>query len=729
MLQIDKVEAIEGVQVYGDDESFSTFYLLPETPRYRRDTNGMPIFKFLKYRLPVDRPDGKKGGGFLIFDAEFVVDEEKMPAIRERLEAKIAQSAGQLGIPTPPLTLGPISYLDGEAKLNFLNSAGVLVSQVFNPAKPSLIGTNITPFSVELTPEGATLAEQALQGLGGIVQVSYKLVFWAKLPPLAIHAYFNSTKFYSFFQTIDVEWRFWQEDDYRETVREQMITSESMVVDVDQGGASAELRDEMSDWAFRMLEKRIEQKMIAELVPVPEDQRKLPDGIENVTRDISSTSITSFTVDITQRATEEWDIYPQGTLPNITSIKRPDGTAIVWEDFADEVDLDDPFFKQLRVDVRVNADFEKLPIHSVEVKVLYKGKPMPALDEGPEGEAVFSTADALAKFATFVKADDFSYVYSYQVNYEGTSRTYESEPVTTDEGTITVGVDDVGILLVDIAPGDINWTDVKSAQVRFTYEDPEADVAPIEEQFVLTQAQPTAQVKEVIFKPFRKAYKYQVKYFMQDGREYQTAEQEGRSHNLFINDPFTGRKTVKVIGVGDFDNSIDNVFVDLDYADETNKYTQEKSVVINKDTRFFDWAFPVVDDSLGVVKYAGNVVLRNGTTQPIAEATSDSGTILVPRAPVASLEVEIVTDLIDFTAVKLIRVSLNYVDDANLATVTEDRVFSAQNNKSQKVRFAIFDAAKKSYGWQVQYFMADNSRKEATGSDVTDTVLVLEVPT
>ena len=36
----------------------------------------------------------------------------------------------------------------------------------------------------------------------------------------------------------------------------------------------------------------------------------------------------------------------------------------------------------------------------------------------------------------------------------------------TDEGNVTVGVDDVGILSVDIAPGDINWEEVKSVQVR-----------------------------------------------------------------------------------------------------------------------------------------------------------------------------------------------------------------------------------------------------------------------
>ena len=36
MLQIDKVQQIEGVTVYGDHEHFNIFYLIPQQPRYRR---------------------------------------------------------------------------------------------------------------------------------------------------------------------------------------------------------------------------------------------------------------------------------------------------------------------------------------------------------------------------------------------------------------------------------------------------------------------------------------------------------------------------------------------------------------------------------------------------------------------------------------------------------------------------------------------------------------------
>ena len=75
MLQIDKVQEIDGVTLYGDSDQINVFYPIPQQPRYRLDPQGQPSFSFFKYRYPVDHPDGKKGGGFLLFDVEFVVDE------------------------------------------------------------------------------------------------------------------------------------------------------------------------------------------------------------------------------------------------------------------------------------------------------------------------------------------------------------------------------------------------------------------------------------------------------------------------------------------------------------------------------------------------------------------------------------------------------------------------------------------------------------------------------
>lgn len=321
MLRIDLRHMHEGITVFDDDTAFNKFYVLPNEPRYRLDANGNPAFKFIKYRFPVDRPGGKKGGGFIIFDVEFVVPEQKMPKIQQQLEDLVRQRARELGVQPPPVEIGTFIYTSGETLLNLFNDSKDLVQSKFNPGQPSLFGNNITSLALELSPEGATLAEAALQGKGGIVQVVYKLRFWAKLPPLSVHGWFNSVQFYSFFQTIDVDWNFWDEDDYRETLREQTIASQSMGVEViSNSPLDDKLKDEVRSWALDTIQKTAEKKMIAALTPVPDDQRNLPDGIENVTRDISKTRIDSFSLDYKESSTVEYGINPQGTLPNITSL-------------------------------------------------------------------------------------------------------------------------------------------------------------------------------------------------------------------------------------------------------------------------------------------------------------------------------------------------------------------------------------------------------------------------
>jgi len=618
MLQIDKVQQIEGVTVYGDRDLFNVFYPLPQQPRYRLNAEGKPSFAFYKYRFPVDRPDGKKGGGFLLFDVEFVVEPEKLAKIKEVLAPQVQVDANRLGItPVPDVIFGTFTFTKGASSL--LYPEGLVEKQIPNGGKPSLFGNNVSTFALELPPEGATFFEQAMQGLGGAVSIVYDLWFWAQLPAINVTAFFNATKFYSFYQTIDTDWNLWSEDSYRETLREQMIQSESMVLNFSWGGVTDEkVRAPIRDWATKALEEAVERNMVDAIAPMSDDQRKKPDGVDNVTRDITSTKISNVTIRYKESQTVEWNVVPQGILPNITSLKAADGTPIKWSDYARTIDLNDPFFKTLRVNAFVNADFTNLPIHSVEVKLLYNGRPMPNLAEGdPDGEVVLNNEAAVGKFATFVENDNWKYKYSYQVNYRGASRQFQSPEIETNEGNLTIGVDDVGLLSVDVSAGDLNWTEIDRAAVRLTYADEDNGVAPIEEQFQLTQAAPTTRIQRVIFQPMRKNYKYSVKYFMKGGKEYQGPDFEGRSQKLFINDVFDARQTVSVRGVGDFTGRIQTIFVDLEYNDATNKYTQNKSQALTGASPFFEWTFPVINDKAGKVTYKATVAYKDGTNEEL----------------------------------------------------------------------------------------------------------------
>jgi hypothetical protein len=727
MLQIDMVQQIEGITVFGDHAQFNVFYPLPQQPRYRRNAQGKPSFAFYKYRFPVDHPDGKKGGGFLLFDVEFVVEEATLAKVKEALAAQVAQEANRRRIsPVPEVIIGSFTYTKGTSAL--LYPEGLVTKMIPNGGRPSLFGNNVSTFALELPPEGATFFEQAMQGQGGAVSIVYDLWFWARLPAVNIRAFFNATKFYSFYQTIDTEWNLWAEDEYRETIREQMIQSESERIDIEFGGVTdPKVQGQLRDWATRALEDAVERNMIEAIAPVPDDQRKAPDGIEDVTRDITSTKIANVSIQYRESQTVEWNVAPQGILPNITTLVDASGAPIKWSDYARVIDLDDPFFKTLRINAFVNADFKNLPIHSVEVKLSYKGKPMANLTEGePDGEVVMNGEDDVGKFAAFVENNDWKYKYSYQVNYRGESRIFQSPEVETNEGTLTIGVDDVGILAIDVSAGDLNWTELDRAAVTLKYADEDGGVEPIEEQFQLTQAAPQYRIQRVIFQPMRKNYRYRVKYFMKNGKEYQGSEIEARSQKLFINDVFDGRKTVAVRGVGDFTGRIQTVFVDLAYNDATNSYTQSKSQALTGASQFFDWTFPVVDDDGGQVTYKAIVSYKDGTSDPVPPTVATTDTILLPPITEAFLEVQVVTELVDWTQVRLVRLSLSYADPPNDVAEAEDFIFSPTSKANVAWKVPIRNKQLDEFTYQITYYLATGLQKTVGPATTRDRAVILD---
>jgi len=103
-----------------------------------------------------------------------------------------------------------------------------MVEKIHNPASPSLYGKMILPITVELSPEGATLLESALQDKGGIVQVTYDLWTPVRLPPLTATVWFEASKFMTFHQEIDVEENFCSEDDYTEKIVELITQNDSV---------------------------------------------------------------------------------------------------------------------------------------------------------------------------------------------------------------------------------------------------------------------------------------------------------------------------------------------------------------------------------------------------------------------------------------------------------------------------------------------------------------------
>lgn len=696
MLKWDKVETINGLSVYADDTDWTTWYALPQTPRFRID-NHKPVFRFIKYKFPIDHASGKKGGGFLVCDVEFGLSEEEETALREVLQDRI-NALWQGADAPPPAKVGQLSFTRGAASVQILDQGGALVQKVTNPASPSLYGKMVLPITVELSPEGATLLEQALQGDGGIVQVVYDIWTPVKLPPVTAHIWFDLQKTMDFHQNINVEERICEEDDFNESITQIITQSNTGKIDIDPGTVTEQkVLEGVTSWATKTMADAATRMVLGDApMQNPEQIRKLytEQDFENIDVHFFDHRSAHFDQTYTVGQVMEWNPAPRGTLPNITSMTGPNGEPYAWKDYSAVVDLNDPFFRTMTVKMRVNADFDHLPLHSIELKVEYD----------PAGqniviEPVFIDSDSIETMQAFVANNDRFYKYTYQVNYKGENRPFVSEEKTSNDPSLVINVGDLGILHVDIAPGDINdFEQVTAAEIHLWYGN---GAERVETSVTLDKEQPTHAWTKVIFAERRQPVHYQVKYFMSDGREYNGPELTTGASELRINDPFASTRTINIRGFGDFAGRIDTIFVDLKYVDTVNNYTQTKSVALNAGSTFDEWSFPAILPEGGTLTYTANIRYKDTTIEVVPETPIEGDTVMVGDVQLVQ-KIEVTAEFVDFTISKLVKVSLQTLEEG--VDASTDMVFRPNAALSQTWDCPYKDKKSLELDYTISYF-------------------------
>jgi hypothetical protein len=717
------VPGVPDVVAFADDPNAFIYYVLPKAPTYRLDANGLPVFKFLKYRTPIDRPDNRKGGGFLICDVAFALTSQQLDACRAALQALSDAAFPRLN-PKPTIEIRNVGFTRAACSVQLLDGNGpnaVLVETIANPAAPALYGGMVTPITVELSPEGATLLEEALQDKGGVVQIAYDLFAPVKLPPMTVTVWFHASKFMEFQQQVTIDWSLYGDDSYRETIHERFVQSDAGGVLVDPGGVTdSKIVNAVRDWGFQQLDDAVKRMILGDIAPVSEDARKVPDGIEKVWRDMSVSKVADFRRVYTQGTVIEVNIGPRGTLPNITSTNGPDGRPLKWADFARVVDLDDPFFKRVSVNYRANVDFAAMPVKSVDVTLRYGSAQ-------PRG-ASFVTPDDVGRQEWALDAGNWKYKYQYVVNYRNETRRLESAEVETDSPVLTINVGDAGILHADVQVGDMNFDQVAQALVTVSYEDAANGVARQEWSFTLDADNREHGITKPIFAARTQPFTYRVKYTLKDGREFTGAEARTMASQIFVGDPFQANRTVSVRSTGNLETDIATIFVDLTYRDEKNAYTQTTSVALSKSQKFFDWTFPVVDETGGTLTYGETIQFADGTQRKNPDQVATKNTILVGSAPDDEfLTIDVLPDLLDFAALKLVKVTLHYQDPANQIDVTKDCVFKA-GAAAQQFKVRIADRTKRAYEYAIDYFRTDGTKASVGPTASSDTTLVVDAP-
>jgi hypothetical protein len=643
--------------------------------------------------------------------------------------------------------IGTLNFTRGTASIHCLDDSGGLVQKIETPAAPSLYGDMVCPFTVELSPEGATLAEQALQGQGGILQIAYDVFLPVRLPPVTAHAWFFSEKVYSFYQRVDIDpaWHFlwWGHDERRhEKIQEFFRQSESGGVFINPGAVTDEkVLNTVRDWAYGQLDDALKRMIVGDVNPVSEDARKVPDGVDHLTREFLQKRVTDFDRWFYEGHNMEWNPQPRGTLPNITSMTGKDGKPFKWTDFARVVDLDDPFFKTINLNIMANADFANLPIFSVDVHCEYPASDKRNKDGTPKKPGGAHTAqdfrlqksDDVGKFASFSDDNDLRYSYRYTVNFKGDAVPYVAKEAVSDSTVLTVDVDSSGCLAIDIGMGNVNFDTMFSAViVDIRYEDKANKVALVEQQFTFDKDHRTAKFGAIIHAPRTEACFYDVTYQFRDGRQYVLEDQKSYSRQIYVNSPFTDLRTVHVRPVGDLAGDIANIFVDLKYEDSDKGYVVAQSLALNKGNPFADWNIPVFHRTKGKISYSGTIQFADGTAQDVtqggqpADLTKDTLMVGRQRDDSEFLTITVLPDLLDFTKLKLAKVSLHYTDGA-VTDLAKDIVLRANAAPPPPWSIRLVDKTKREWTWDAEYHLADGSVRKAHDKS-TEMTLIPELP-
>ncbi|WP_129337061.1 hypothetical protein [Cellulomonas endophytica] len=728
MIKFENLRVLAGHDVHGDDDDNrpDVFYVMPRFSRIARLENGGLALRFVEYDA-IRRVGDSQFGGFVAFDTDLSILPETLQAIRAGLEAELTQRFGANG-PKPQVQTVP--WLRGAVRL-VLQQDGKMVERISGSTVPSLTGDNTACFFLELTVLGTAVFKETLsKGTGSAIQVVYDLDHYVRLPKAEAKGHWRADSFYSFFQDVDTEDNFWSEDSYTEITRTERYKNEVTTTDFRfvanpnlPPEEQAKLDAAMRQAIMTQLEEGVKRNLLEAVQAVDPNVKDWTEGqdIEDVRREVSNTQISDVQVGWTEAVAVVRTIHPGGMIPTVTSLKNVDGAALKWEDYYSKISVDE-FLRSLLLAIRVDADFEEYGITLVEVKVRY-----PHGENAKTVEATFTKDDAgKPQKAEFIVADKIrKFFWSYTVHFKGDVPPWTSKEVEDDGTDLNVKVSNLPVLKLDVVNGDINFEQVSRARVRVRYTGGDE---PVERFFNLTADDDKHKLLEVIGTPRTGDVFYQTVYTMKgDGREITGPEQSTDADVISVDDPFRSLRTVTFQAVGDLENDVDDISVQATYEESGNSYRQDFTVTLSGEGKTFDvWTFPTVDETKGRLSYTATITHRDGTSKEIEVADAKGTRFRLGREFADRLDVSIVPDLLDWTALKLVNVSLEY--SHSVPKKTDDFRFRPGDGESQSWTVFLPKDEPAEYKHTITYFLTDGTRKSDVKEKVTAESLFLEIP-
>ena len=172
---------------------------------------------------------------------------------------------------------------------------------------------------------------------------------------------------------------------------------------------------------------------------------------------------------------------------------------------------------------------------STSPSTIHRGPPSTACRR-----SAFKKSDDIGKFTAFIEGGSTKFKYRYVVNYKGESRVFTSKEFEFEGNDLKINVDELGLWLVDVEVGDMNFEQVARAVLTLEHPQLEPGVPPVS-RFQIDKDNRKFAVKELLLRPAL-PYTASLKYFMKDGREYVRTLADQKGQRFYVDDPFSATR-------------------------------------------------------------------------------------------------------------------------------------------------------------------------------------------
>jgi len=754
-------QIIDGLTILRDHADPLQFYYYPLAPQLAQNPDGSPCFLFVKYRQDLSNlPQGcQPGGGFLNFDVDLRVDEDRLNNAAQQLKSRLNLND------TP--RLAPIDYRKGTTRLIFLDAqdpnanspaantanAGTsssedssatptsstpagqpkFVEKASYYATPSLYGDNRACFSVQLSAQGATLVQETLDAKTSMIGVVYDLVFVGLRPAYQVNLQVDWSQVYSFvedhfkasvlFFSVDID-----------NVTEKLIEDRVIKLDVVSFGAGASDADIIGekDEAVKFVKGFITEKFFQPSMSPNKGETDnwasqlgstlksfKPDNIGYTRRTYDRTDVKTLQINMREKAAVERRIVPQGHLEGLLdTLKNYPKDAYIKE-----VDLADPFFQQMKVDVVGGAAIATDHIDRLAVHVQYT-------DDQPQ-DTLLANAGDTTKMTWALKPDKgFDYNYNYQVFFkpdapDGINDQVVSGTIKSNASKLIVDPRDLyQIQKVRVQAVNLPFDRYTQVEVNLRYTDA-ATKNTLQKTILISQ---TAAADDWSFRtpPDESlSYDYQLTYYGAGAQPIQLDWVNSKDPAVLVGDPFPDALNITVVPAGDF-TKIQRMMIELTYDDAPNNIHEQQTISFTSLNDMKVWSPHIQNRMKRDYSYSAIVQFKDGTVKQFPPVPTSDTLLFVGDIYKRTFKLDISVKGRPFSEAGLrkIVINLGYADAKNQINLTKEVVLSSIND-TYEWSFAMMDPEADSYTYEITYFSTDGFKQRQTAQSSNKTVLQL----